>query len=97
MYQRASTMVWVLCEIALRPEYQDEIFNEIKQRMNDGPGQLSHDDLKQAVRTDSFIRETMRTKGDTFSTVRMAVNDVPLGGYIIPKGTVCCSFEVTEV
>lgn len=39
-----------------------------------------------AVRTDSFIHEVMRTKGDTFSTVRMAVNDVQLGQYIVPKG-----------
>jgi hypothetical protein len=28
----------------------------------------------------------MRTKGDTFSTVRMAINNVQLGQYIIPKG-----------
>jgi len=79
-------MVWVLCEIALRPRNQDEIFNEIKQLMNEGPEQLTHEDLKQAALTDSFIREVMRTKGDTFSTVRMAVNDVKLGEYIIPKG-----------
>jgi cytochrome P450 len=79
-------MVWVLCELALRPEYQDEIFDELKQSMKDGPEQLTHEDLKQATLTDSFIREVMRTKGDTFSTVRMAVNDVKLGDYMIPKG-----------
>jgi cytochrome P450 len=79
-------MVWVLCEIALRPDYQDEIYTEIKETMRGGPENLTHDDLQQAVRTDSFLREVMRTKGDTFSTVRMAMNDVELGGYIVPKG-----------
>ncbi|KAJ6151114.1 cytochrome P450 [Penicillium chermesinum] len=69
VHQVASTMVWVLCELALRPQDQEEIYAEIK-----------------AVHTDSFLREVMRTKGDTFSTVRMAMNDVPLGKYVIPKG-----------
>ena len=79
-------MVWVLCEIALRPEYQDQIRDEIKILLKDGPENLTYETLNQAVLTDSFIREVMRTKGDTFSTVRMAVNDVQLGEYTIPKG-----------
>lgn len=79
-------MVWVLCELALQPENQDEILDEIKQLLHNGVQNLTHNTLKEAVRTDSFIREVMRAKGDTFSTVRMAVNDVQLGQYIIPKG-----------
>ena len=79
-------MVWVLCELALRPEYQDQIRDEIKILLKEGPEHLTHETLNQAVLTDSFIREVMRTKGDTFSTVRMAVNDVQLGEYTIPKG-----------
>jgi cytochrome P450 len=79
-------MVWVFLELALRPEYQEEIYEEIKRQMPNGPEQLTHEALKQSARVDSFIRETMRTKGDTFSTVRMAINNVQLGQYIIPKG-----------
>ncbi len=79
-------MVWVLCELALRPENQEELYDEIKQTMKGGPEQLTHENLKQAGCTDSFIREVMRTKGDTFSTVRMAMTDVKLGDYTIPKG-----------
>jgi len=79
-------MVWVLCELALRPEYKNDICDEIKNLLNDAPERLTHENLKQAVLTDSFIREVMRTKGDTFSTVRMAAKDVQLGEYTIPKG-----------
>ncbi|KAJ5249009.1 cytochrome P450 [Penicillium chermesinum] len=86
VHQVASTMVWVLCELALRPQDQEEIYAEIKSIMDKGPENLTHDDLLRAVHTDSFLREVMRTKGDTFSTVRMAMNDVPLGKYVIPKG-----------
>ena len=79
-------MVWVLCEIALRPDFQDEILEETQHILKNGVDNLTHDNLKDAVRTDSFIREVMRSKGDTFSTVRMATKDVQLGPYIIPKG-----------
>lgn len=79
-------MVWVLCEIALRPDFQAEILEETQHILKNGVKNLTHDNLKDAVRTDSFIREVMRSKGDTFSTVRMAMKDVQLGPYIIPKG-----------
>lgn len=79
-------MVWVLCEIALRPDMQEEIHDEVQSFLKNGPESLTHSDLQNASLTDSFLREVMRTKGDTFSTVRMAMNDVPLGKYIVPKG-----------
>lgn len=79
-------MVWVLCEIALRPDYQKELYTEVQDIFTDGPENLTHDDLQGAVRLDSFIREVMRTKGDTFSTVRMTMHDTVFDGYLIPKG-----------
>lgn len=79
-------MVWVLCEIALRPDYQKELYTEVKDILTDGPENLTHDDLQGAVRLDSFIREVMRTKGDTFSTVRMTMHDTAFDGYLVPKG-----------
>ncbi|KAF7115859.1 hypothetical protein CNMCM5793_003602 [Aspergillus hiratsukae] len=86
VHQVASTMVWVMCELALRPDYQEDIRSEIMQLIGNGTEPLDNDLLNKAVLTDSFIREVMRTKGDTFSTVRMTTKDVPLGGYILPKG-----------
>lgn len=86
-------MVWILCELAMRPEYQEEIFYEIQELVGDGSKQLDFNLLKQAVHTDSFIREVMRTKGDTFSTVRMSVNNIQLGGTIVPKGKLQYHFQ----
>lgn len=79
-------MVWVVCELCLRPEYQDMLLEELGEVSGDQPGEINYASLNKAVRTDSFIRESMRTKGDTFSTVRMAAKDAPLGGHIVPKG-----------
>ncbi len=47
---------------------------------------LTSASLKNAERLDSFIREVLRTKGDTLSTIRLTMRDVTLGGYTIPKG-----------
>lgn len=82
----ASTMVWVLCELALRPEYKSAVMEEIRGAVSSETGELNHEYVKNAVQTDSFIREVMRTKGDTFSVTRITTRDVKLGQYIIPKG-----------
>ena len=79
-----------MCELALRPENQDEIYQEIIQLTHGDINRLEYDTLQGAVKLDSFIREVMRTKGDTFNTVRMTVRDVPLGEYVIPKGALRC-------
>lgn len=79
-------MVWVMCELALRPECKSAIAEEMKDAMSQGPAGVTYDNLKSALRTDSFIREVMRTKGDTFSVTRITTRDVKLGQYIIPKG-----------
>ena len=42
--------------------------------------------LREAHLLDSFIREVMRLKGDTISTMRYTTCDAPLGEYVIPKG-----------
>lgn len=47
---------------------------------------ITYKALKDAVRLDSFIREVLRTKGDTLNAVRRATCNVPLGEYTIPKG-----------
>ena len=50
-------------------------------------GTLNLTGLRSAVRLDSFIREVMRTKNDTLSTVRETTEDTELGGLTLPKGT----------
>jgi cytochrome P450 len=81
----------VLFELAKRPEHLPALKEELDNlfecdRSSGVPVSITYEDLRSARYLDSFIREVMRTKGDTLSTVRITTTDVPLGGYVIPKG-----------
>ncbi|KAF3230200.1 hypothetical protein TWF191_010898 [Orbilia oligospora] len=82
-------MVWATFFLAVHLESQVEIREElIKITEQHYCSQLRGPvpDVKKALRTDSFIREVLRMKGDTVNVVRASVRDVDLGGYLIPKG-----------
>lgn len=78
----------MLYELASRPEYLAELREEMNEvaKIDATSPDISYDALQKATRLDSFIREVMRTKGDTLSTCRMSTDEVPLAGYTIPKG-----------
>lgn len=85
----AVVIMWVLCELAKRPEYIQEFrADTFTETGEDGVQRLTYASLQNAERLDSFIREVMRTKGDTLSTVRQTVSDTALAGYVIPKGVI---------
>lgn len=89
-------------ELAARPSYISAIRGElfsVAEPSGDGSIQLSYDSLRRARHLDSFIREVMRLKGDTMSTTRLALEDVPMGGYVIPKGALVCvqCFELLTI
>ncbi|KAJ7511834.1 cytochrome P450 [Mycena galericulata] len=90
VHQTASVVVWVVFELALRPEYlkhlREEINSSVDPVTNDLDPSNIGDAIQNAIWLDSFIREVMRTKGDTLSTCRFTTSDIPLGGYTIPKG-----------
>ena len=52
--------------------------------------EISYGALQDATLLDSFIREVLRTKGDTLSVCRKPTEDVLVGGKTIPKGTSSC-------
>lgn len=80
-------IVWVVFELAKRPENIAALRSEnILETDDDGKQRLTYASLRNAERLDSFIREVMRTKGETLSTVRQTTKNVQLGGYIIPEG-----------
>ena len=51
---------------------------------------FSYGALQDATLLDSFIREVLRTKGDTLSVCRKTTEDVLVAGKTIPKGTSSC-------
>lgn len=96
-----STLEWVLAEMSLRPAHVARLRQEIADITgsvaHECPANITYDMVKQANLLDSFIREVMRTKGDTLSLVRKTTADVPLGGYVIPKGMCRLAFDHTSL
>jgi len=90
VHQTATAITWVVFELATRPDIlkmlREELFIVSKEDAKTGDLNLNLESLTNAVYTDSFIREAMRTKGDILSTVRMTTQDVELDGMTIPKG-----------
>ncbi|KAJ6601157.1 cytochrome P450 [Mycena vulgaris] len=90
VHQTASVVVWVVFELARRPEYLNRLREEVQINVDPVTNNLDPSNIGEAIQKalwlDSFIREVMRTKGDTLSTCRLTTSDVPLGGYTIPKG-----------
>lgn len=84
-------MVWVTYHLALHPDCQnylrDEASSIVSARgLNYSSSIVDVQTMQNAVKTDSFIREVLRMKGDLVNLVRAPVRDIELGGYIVPKG-----------
>jgi cytochrome P450 len=77
-------MVWVMCFLAQNKDMQAHIQDE-----GAAMGEVDFQAVQNAVKTDSFIREVLRMKGDTASLVRTSIREVSLAGYVIPKGVLC--------
>ncbi|KAJ6623564.1 cytochrome P450 [Mycena sp. CBHHK59/15] len=87
--------VWVMYELARRPEYLQQLRDELAQISESGEIRLTSASLKGATHLDSFIREVLRLKGDTISQVRRSTCDAPLGKYIIPQGHLITTLATT--
>ncbi|KIY54029.1 cytochrome P450 [Fistulina hepatica ATCC 64428] len=91
VHQTSIISIWVLYQLARRPECISAIRTELKNIVEedpvDGKLNITYSSLKNADYLDSFIREVLRTKGDTLAVIRRTTCDVPLGGYILPKGS----------
>ncbi|KAG6868039.1 hypothetical protein C0993_008125, partial [Termitomyces sp. T159_Od127] len=66
---------------------RNELSNIIEIDSDNGKPTLTYASLRKAELLDSFVREVFRMKGDTLAIIRLTTRDVPLGNYIIPKGS----------
>ncbi|KAG6835309.1 hypothetical protein H0H93_002872 [Arthromyces matolae] len=91
IHQTSAVIVWVIYEMAVRretlPALREELSNILEIDCESGKPSITYNSLRNAEVLDSFIREVFRMKGDTLSVIRLTTDDVPLGGYIIPKGS----------
>ncbi|KAF7347269.1 hypothetical protein MVEN_01482000 [Mycena venus] len=87
VHQTASVVVWVFFEVAMRPEYLKALREELHHNVDPVTNDLDPSNIGEAIQKaaflDSFIREVMRTKGDTLTTCRMTAADIELGGHLV--------------
>ncbi|KAK8024334.1 cytochrome P450 [Apiospora rasikravindrae] len=95
VHQTVVAALWTLVRLV---QEQDEYLPAIRREWEsvvDAPGsgggvrRLSAKKLGQLVLLDSFIREVMRTRGDTLGCVRQTTRPVQVGPYVIPAKAMC--------
>lgn len=93
-----TAVVAAFCVLILAQK-QDEYLPALQQEWAEavavdaeGNHHLTVDSLRDLSLLDSFIREVMRTKGDTFAPVRWATKDTQVGPYLIPKNSLCAPY-----
>ncbi|GFR31809.1 cytochrome P450 3A8 [Trichonephila clavata] len=84
----AFTLSFATYMLALHPDIQDKLYEEIVDTLNSTNGELTYEALQNMKYLDSIISETLRLYPPTIRLERMAVADYKLGdtGITIPKG-----------
>lgn len=80
----ATTLAWVLHEIARHPEVERELVHEFTTEL--GEGAVQHSDLRKLPALDRVIKEVLRLHTPNWLLTRRATESTTLGGYRIPAG-----------
>ncbi|KAL4965793.1 cytochrome P450 [Aspergillus stella-maris] len=89
IHQTVVAGFWILIKLTLKQdEYLPAIREEWESVIPDGE-LLTVKKLSQLVLLDSFIREVLRTKGDSWGPVRQTTRPVRVGPYVLPKNAMC--------
>lgn len=89
IHQTVVAGFWILITLTQK---QDEYLPAIRQEwevVNTRDKNLGVKSLCEMTLTDSFIREVLRTKGDTWGPVRQTTQPIRVGPYMLPKGATC--------
>ncbi|KAL6426027.1 hypothetical protein ACFW04_008960 [Cataglyphis niger] len=76
----------ILYQLAIRPEEQEKIHQELLQILPDPSVPLTTSHLDQAIYMKAFIREVFRVYSTVIGNGRTLQNDTVICGYKIPKG-----------
>lgn len=79
----AVTVSNIVLMLALHPEYQDMVYQEIEAICPDHDTAVTSEDLNQLIYTDRFIKESMRFVPTVPLTARLAKADFYVGKEII--------------
>lgn len=89
IHQTVVAGFWILIKLTQK---QDEYLPAIRQEwetVNPRGENLTVKKLSEMTLMDSFIREVLRTKGDSWGPVRQTTQPVRVGPYVLPKGAMC--------
>ncbi|MFQ3648188.1 MAG: cytochrome P450, partial [Anaerolinea sp.] len=79
----ANAMTWTFYLLGEHPEVEARLREEVVRVLGDRPPTLA--DLPQLTYTEQVIKESMRLYPPAWSFARSVVEEVELGGYLIPK------------
>ncbi|KAJ6641744.1 putative cytochrome P450, partial [Pseudolycoriella hygida] len=82
----AVTIANVVMMLAMNPEYQERVFEEIQEICPDKYAPVTGEDLNQLIYTECFIKETMRLIPTVPFTGRQAKADFYVGKTYVPAG-----------
>jgi cytochrome P450 len=82
----ASTLTWALYLLALAPEWQERLAEEVRGVAGDKPIEASH--IDQLTLTQMVLKEALRLYPPVPILSRVAARDVDLGSHHFPKGTI---------
>ena len=79
-------MAWTLYELAKNPHIQEKMRAEVKAAFPDDE-ELTWEKLELLKYMENVIKESLRLHSPADVTSRVAISDVDIGGYHIPRGS----------
>jgi hypothetical protein len=89
IHQTVVAASWILVTLTQKQAEYLPALREEWERVNPPGESLTVKKLSQLTLLDSFIREVLRTKGDSWGPVRQTTQAVRVGPYVLPKGAMC--------
>lgn len=81
----ALTLGWAFYLIALNPQVEQQLLNEIRGVCGDRPPTAL--DLPGLLYAGRIIRESLRLYPPAYAMVRVAARDIEIGDYLVPRGS----------
>ena len=81
------SLAWTLYELAKNPHIQDKLRREVEEALSDEEEELTWEKLEKLQFLENVIKESLRLHPPGDVARRVAVSDVEIGGYFVPRGT----------
>lgn len=80
----ALALCWTFYLLARSPSVEEKLVAEVRRVSGDRP--IAESDLSRLTYTGKVVRESMRLYPPAYAVARVAVRDVEIGGYRVPRG-----------